>query len=152
IEASLILNSLNRLLTQAVKKGGWNCSLQLNKRILGNLYSWLYKIIENNPMSILDQNPTAMTTMDAVEIGQGATLQLINLNLMDAGRWKGKWHVTDSNLRRINYISKENRIPALQYQQYMKCLGIFPKGDQAFNSMTRQNPMGVQTYYYNDSA
>jgi hypothetical protein len=84
-----------------VKKGGWNCSLQLNKRILGNLYSWLHKIVENNPMSLLDQNPTAMMTTDAAEIGWGATLQSINLNLMDAGRWRGKWHLTDSNWREM---------------------------------------------------
>ncbi|KAA6358452.1 MAG: hypothetical protein EZS28_046021 [Streblomastix strix] len=37
-DASLISNLLNHLQTQAVKKGGWNCSVSLNRRVLGNLY------------------------------------------------------------------------------------------------------------------
>ncbi|KAA6368701.1 MAG: hypothetical protein EZS28_035770 [Streblomastix strix] len=45
---------------------------------------------------MLDQNPTAMMTTDAAERGCGATLQSINLNLLDAGLWKGKQHLTDS--------------------------------------------------------
>ncbi|KAA6390179.1 MAG: hypothetical protein EZS28_014295 [Streblomastix strix] len=52
-------------------------------------------------MSMLDQNPTAMMTTDAAEIGWGATLQSIYMNLIDAGLQKGKWHLTDSNQREM---------------------------------------------------
>ncbi|KAA6392690.1 MAG: hypothetical protein EZS28_011785 [Streblomastix strix] len=84
VEASLILNSMNHLLAQATKKAGWNCLVKLNKRILGNLYSQLHKIIENNPRNTNDISPTALFTTDAAEIGWGATLQSIRWNLMDA--------------------------------------------------------------------
>ncbi|KAA6353772.1 MAG: hypothetical protein EZS28_050702 [Streblomastix strix] len=64
-DASLISNSLNHLKAQAVRKGGWNCSVLLNRRVLGNLYLWFIKIKQNKPRKLEDLTTQAILTTDA---------------------------------------------------------------------------------------
>ncbi|KAA6403577.1 MAG: hypothetical protein EZS28_000889 [Streblomastix strix] len=78
VEASLILKSLNHLLAQAIKKGGCNYLVKLNKRNLGNLYSLLHKFKENNPKIINDISSTALLTIDVADIGQEQPYNLLD--------------------------------------------------------------------------
>ncbi|KAA6388980.1 MAG: hypothetical protein EZS28_015492 [Streblomastix strix] len=63
---------------QTIKKGGWNCLVRLNKKILRNLYSRLLKIKENNPRNYNDIYPTALLTTDAAVIRREMTFAPYN--------------------------------------------------------------------------
>ncbi|KAA6400929.1 MAG: hypothetical protein EZS28_003551 [Streblomastix strix] len=98
-DASLISNSLNHIKAQAVKKGGWNCSVLLNGRVLGNLYLWFIKIKQNKPRQLVDLTTQAILTTDAVLEDWGSTHQIQQTEIMEAGRLQKNWHLKNSNKR-----------------------------------------------------
>ncbi|KAA6357344.1 MAG: hypothetical protein EZS28_047129, partial [Streblomastix strix] len=98
-DASLISNSLNHLKAQAVKKSGWNCSVLLNRRVLGNLYLWFIKIKQNKPRQLEDLITQAILTTDAALEDWGSTLQIQQTEIMEAGRWQKNQHLKNSNQR-----------------------------------------------------
>ncbi|KAA6401958.1 MAG: hypothetical protein EZS28_002513 [Streblomastix strix] len=53
-DTSLYLNSLNHLKCYALNKRGWDCSVKLSKKIIGNLFKQL-KTIKNNRLRSLNQ-------------------------------------------------------------------------------------------------
>ncbi|KAA6402468.1 MAG: putative reverse transcriptase [Streblomastix strix] len=98
-DAPLISNSLNHLKTQIVKKGGWNCSISLNKRVLGNLFLWFIKIKQNKPHQLEQLTSQATLTTDAAQEGWGSILQIQQNEMMEAGKWQKNWQVSNSNQR-----------------------------------------------------
>jgi hypothetical protein len=73
-DASLHMQSINLLKTQAVKRKGWNGRYFLTKRIRGDLIWLLDKIIQNKPRCFRRLTPTFSITTDASETGWGAML------------------------------------------------------------------------------
>ncbi|KAA6388344.1 MAG: hypothetical protein EZS28_016130 [Streblomastix strix] len=84
-DASLISKSLSHLKTQAMKKGGWNCSVLLNRRVLGNLQLRFIKIKQNKPRKLEDLTTQALLTTDAALEDWCPTLQIQQTKKMEAG-------------------------------------------------------------------
>ncbi|KAA6355935.1 MAG: hypothetical protein EZS28_048538, partial [Streblomastix strix] len=116
-DASLIINSLNHLKAQAVKKGGWNCSVLLNRRVLSNLYLWFIKIKQNNPRQLEDLTTQAILTTDAALEGWGSTLQIQQTEIMEAGRWQKNWLLKNSNKRETAAVLMALRMHKLLIEQ-----------------------------------
>ncbi|KAA6333252.1 MAG: hypothetical protein EZS28_053192, partial [Streblomastix strix] len=116
-DASLISNSLNHLKTQAVKKGGWNCSVSLNRRVLGNLFLWFIKIKQNKPRQLEQLTSQATLTTDAAQEGWGSILQIQQNEMMEAGRWQKNWHLSNSNQRETAAVLMALRMHKQAIQQ-----------------------------------
>ncbi|KAA6320613.1 MAG: hypothetical protein EZS28_054662, partial [Streblomastix strix] len=107
----------NHLKTQAVKKGGWNCSVSLNRRVLGNLFLWFIKIKQNKPRQLEQLTSQATLTTDAAQEGWGSILQIQQNEMMEAGRWQKNWHLSNSNQRETAAVLMALRMHKQAIQQ-----------------------------------
>jgi hypothetical protein len=64
---------------------------------MGNLQAILAMIKKNKPRDLQDRTPDTILTIDACEQGWGMTLENNKMEIMDAGQWKGSWHLKSSN-------------------------------------------------------
>jgi ribonuclease HI len=76
MRASLYLNKLNRLKTQAVCRAGWNATLRMTPWVLGELMWWHTQLRQNKPTLMRIEGKEATIFTDASPQGWGAWLQL----------------------------------------------------------------------------
>jgi ribonuclease HI len=76
IRASLFLNKMNAIKTQAVKASGWNAVFRLTTGIIGELMWWNTQLKQNKPNLIRTEGVTATMYTDASPRGWGGWIQV----------------------------------------------------------------------------
>ncbi|KAA6363179.1 MAG: hypothetical protein EZS28_041294, partial [Streblomastix strix] len=71
VDASLRLQSINRLKTDAIKRQGWNGKIRLTKRILGDLTWWMNQLKLNHPREFERRELVRRMTTDAADCTDG---------------------------------------------------------------------------------
>ncbi|KAA6391822.1 MAG: putative reverse transcriptase [Streblomastix strix] len=138
-DASLIGNLLNHLKNQSVKKGGWNCFVSINVRVLGNLFLWFIKIKQNELRQIEQLTSLATLTADAAQEGWGSILQIQQNEMMEAGRWQKNQYLSNSNQREIAAVLMALRMHKQAIQQnYIHTLTLFTDSQKVENNLRRR--------------